>query len=92
MQKEQEYTLPQHSDSEIALLGSILLDTEAWDNITQIKKEMFYVPKNQMLFECMNRLVKQCLPIDLVTITKDLEEHKELSFVITHRSVCKEYN
>ena len=35
MQKEQEYTLPQHSDSEIALLGSILLDTEAWDNITR---------------------------------------------------------
>ena len=92
MQKEQEYTLPQHSDSEIALLGSILLDTEAWDNITQIKKEMFYVPKNQILFECMNRLVKECLPIDLVTMTKDLEEHKELDLVGGREYLCEIIN
>ena len=76
------FRLPQHSESEVALLGSIFIDTDAWDNVSSsIKKEMFYVPKHQIIFESMSRLTKQSLPIDLVTITKDLEEHKELDLI-----------
>ncbi len=76
------FKLPQHSESELALLGSIFLDVDAWDTVSGlIKKEMFYVPKHKVIFESMNRLANKSLPIDLVTITKDLEEHKELDLV-----------
>lgn len=67
--------LPPYSlDSEEVALGSLLVDADKWYEVSKIlKPEDFYREKNRWVYESMERLRKNKLPIDQITVAHDLE-------------------
>jgi replicative DNA helicase len=69
---------PNSTESEQALLGSIMLRTEAMYEVTDlVNSESFYAEKHRLIFEAMLELVNKSEPIDLLTLSSRLKE-KEL--------------
>ncbi len=72
--------LPPHSiEAEEAVLGSILIDPEAvWRVSDVLRGEDFYLIKNQWVWESCQRLHQRRLPIDVVTLRRELEAQQQL--------------
>ncbi len=70
---------PQNIESEMALLGSIMLRPEALVEIMDIlRPEAFYVDKHKTIFEAMVHLYEKREPIDLLTLSSKLKESVDL--------------
>lgn len=70
---------PQNIDAERALLGSIMLKSDAiHDAIDIISPESFYVEKHRAVFRTMLDLMNAGSPIDLLSVANRLKEAKEL--------------
>ena len=73
---------PQNVDAEMSVLGSILIDPDAIAEVTdKIRTEDFYDQKHGLIFEAMLRLYAVSKPIDLLTLSEELERKKELELV-----------
>jgi replicative DNA helicase len=72
--------LPPHSiEAEQSVLGGLMLDAEAWDRVTEaVVGEDFYSRSHRMIFAAMNRLVETGQPIDLITVSEQLEIEDQL--------------
>jgi replicative DNA helicase len=66
--------VPPHStETEEAVLGSLLIDPEAILRVAGfLAPEHFYVVKHQWLYEAMQRLQERREPIDLLTVSQEL--------------------
>ncbi len=65
---------PQNIEAEAAVLGAILVNKDAMDKIADIVTDAdFYRPDHQAIFRAINRLYEKRSPIDLVTLTNELE-------------------
>lgn len=62
---------PPHSiEAEQALLGGMLLDVSAWDDIATIVSESdFYNSDHQIIFRTVQTLITQNLPVDAITLS-----------------------
>jgi len=71
---------PPHSvEAEQALLGGLLLDAVAWDNIADVVTSAdFYRPDHQLIFEAIANLVGESKPCDVVTVSQELERTAKL--------------
>ncbi|REE78610.1 primary replicative DNA helicase [Paenibacillus taihuensis] len=70
---------PQNMEAEQAVLGAVLLQTEALiTSMERVKSEDFYLPSHQLIFEAMVQLGEASQPIDLVTLTAYLQDHQQL--------------
>ncbi|KFZ28904.1 DNA helicase [Pseudidiomarina atlantica] len=71
---------PPHSiEAEQSVLGGLMLDNQAWDNIAgEIIADDFYHRGHKLIFQAMHRLTERNQPIDLVTVSEDLESAGEL--------------
>ncbi len=70
---------PQNIDAESSLLGSILLDSETLVQIADKVSEIdFYDPSHQIIYQSMMRLYEARKPIDVLTLSNDLEELSKL--------------
>lgn len=67
---------PQATDLEQAVLGAMMIDGTAMNNVIDIlrTKEAFYDPKHQAIFEAMAELYNTTTPIDLLTVTEQLRK------------------
>jgi replicative DNA helicase len=73
---------PQNLEAEQAVLGAILLDTEALISVSErIRSEDFYKTAHQLIFDAMTALAEEQEPVDLVTITSKLQDRKQLEDV-----------
>lgn len=72
---------PNSLDAERATLGAILLDNSCWPQAELLRPEDFYLHAHRVIFLRMKELVKQGQPIDFVTITECLGQHKEVQAV-----------
>jgi len=73
---------PQSIETEESLLGAMLLDQGAIIKIADIVlAEDFYRPNHQAIFEAMTRLYEKRMPLDVVTLTDELERTKQLKEV-----------
>lgn len=73
---------PQNIEAEAAVLGAVLVNKEAMDKVTDIINDRdFYRHDNQVIFRAMLRLYEKRSPIDLVTLTNELEGLKQLDEV-----------
>ena len=73
---------PQSLEAEEAVLGGILLDSQALDKVIEIMKPTdFYRPTNQKIFRAMIALTGRGEPIDFITLTDALKAHDELQEV-----------
>lgn len=68
---------PQDLDSEKALLGSIMLKTEAiFEILDFIIEDCFYSEKHRILFKTMMELFSKKEPVDLLTLSTKLKDKK----------------
>jgi replicative DNA helicase len=73
---------PQHIESEQALLGAILIRTDALFEISDaLTSEMFYAEKHRIIYEAMLDLHRRREPIDLLTLGARLEERAQLDSI-----------
>ncbi len=71
---------PPHSiEAEQAVLGGLLLNNDAWDQIAELLKEdCFYRREHKLIFKAMSALVNLGQPLDTITIPDWLEKNDQL--------------
>ena len=70
---------PQAKDLEEAVLGAIMLEKSAFDNVIEIlHSECFYVDAHQKIFKAFESLAQKSLPIDILTVVEELKFKEEL--------------
>src|SRR5919112_2516722 len=73
---------PQAKELEEAVLGAIMLEKSAFDNVIEIlKPECFYVDAHQRIFKTFQSLAQKSLPIDILTVVEELKMREELDMV-----------
>ncbi len=75
-----KYKIPPHSiEAEQAVLGSLMLDNNAWEQITDklIDKD-FYRADHQIIFQAMLSLILQNKPLDVITVAEKLEVQNQI--------------
>jgi len=73
---------PQAKELEEAVLGAIMLEKGAFDNVSEIlRPECFYLDANQRIFRAMQALTARSAPIDLLTVVEELRSREELELV-----------
>jgi replicative DNA helicase len=75
-------SLPHSRNAEEAVLGSILIDSEAYFNVAQfLKADDFYIVRNRWIWEAFTRLHERRAPIDYLTVCQELEQQGQLGEV-----------
>ena len=70
---------PQNIEAEQAVLGAILLQSEALITVMErVQPEDFYNPAHQLIFEAMINLAEEGQPIDIVTLAAKLQAKQQL--------------
>lgn len=73
---------PQARELEEAVLGAIMLEKGAFDNVVEIlKPECFYVDAHQRIFKAMQGLANKSQPIDILTVVEELRFREELDVI-----------
>jgi replicative DNA helicase len=73
---------PQAIPLEEAVLGAIMIDKDGFPSIIEIlRKESFYLDKNQLIFGVMSDLFGKSQPIDLLTVHEALKKSGQLDTV-----------
>lgn len=73
---------PQAIELEEAVLGSVLLESEAFDTISAIcKVEHFYKEQNGLIFKAVLSLAAKHEPIDILTVSQELKRTGDLELV-----------
>lgn len=75
-----EVRTPPHSiEAEQAVLGGLLLDTNAWDNVADmVRAHDFYRPDHRLIFEAIGVLAGSGKPCDVVTVSEHLQRSGQL--------------
>lgn len=80
MTQEQMAIPPHNIEAEEAVIGSILIDNQAFYDANKfIGAGDFYLVKNRWIWEAAAKLVADRMPIDLLTIQEQLESEKRLA-------------
>ncbi|MFC3853901.1 replicative DNA helicase [Salinispirillum marinum] len=71
---------PPHSlEAEQSLLGGLMLDNQRWDSIVEkVSAADFYRPEHRAIFTAMVGQIEAQQPIDVITLTEELERAGEL--------------
>lgn len=73
---------PQHIEAEQSILGGLMLDSSAIDNVADLLEAAdFYKPAHQSLFSSIRDLHSRNQAVDLITITNQLQMKGELDNV-----------
>jgi replicative DNA helicase len=75
-----EVRTPPHSiESEQAVLGGLMLDVSAWDQVADmVRTKDFYRPDHRLIFDAIAALAGNAKPVDVVTVSEQLEKLGEL--------------
>ncbi len=73
---------PQNLDAEKSLLGAILIEEEVLADATEIVRPADFYDKNHgLIFASMLRLFEKHKPVDLLTLTEELQKKGELEVI-----------
>jgi replicative DNA helicase len=78
--KSDQFT-PYSIDAEDAVLGAVLVNPEAIYDIPYIKQDDFFITRNAWVWETMLSLSERREPIDILTVSTDLEQRNKLQEV-----------
>lgn len=72
--------IPPHSiEAEQSVLGGLMLDNRAWDQIADRMREAdFYRHDHRLIYRVMAKLSEQSKPLDVLTVSEALRELREL--------------
>ncbi len=77
-----EKTPPHNLDAEISVLGAILSDDQAAPRALELlRSSHFYSTAHQLIYESICRLFDKNIPIELVTLSDDLDKSSDLDKV-----------
>ncbi|BAW79713.1 replicative DNA helicase [Candidatus Nitrosoglobus terrae] len=82
-EKEAEFSelkVPPHSvEAEQSVLGGLLLDNKAWDQIGDLlRPDDFYRQDHRLLFQSISELIEQSQPCDVITLSEQLKNKQLL--------------
>ncbi len=73
-------TLPFSREAEEAVIGAVLINPEAYYDVAQfLRGEDFYIHRNRWIWDTFIHLEETRSPIDLLTVTENLEQGNKLS-------------
>ena len=73
---------PQNLDAEKSILGGLMLEQDAWDEVSDtVFEEDFYKPNHRKIFVAIRELTKKGNPTDLITVSNYLMEASELELI-----------
>jgi replicative DNA helicase len=73
---------PQNVDAEVSLLGAILIDEDVLTNVSDgIDAHDFYDKRHAAIYDAMVRLYERHSPVDLLTLSDELQKKDELEMV-----------
>lgn len=73
---------PQAVDIEVAVLGAILLEQDAYSSVSEIiSPSSFYVPAHESIYVAMTALALDQKPVDMLTVTEELRRTEKLDEV-----------
>ncbi|ERK11915.1 Replicative DNA helicase [Serratia fonticola AU-P3(3)] len=79
---EQRRVLPHSLEAEQSVLGGLMLENDRWDEIAPIlTADSFFSPPHQKIFSVMQALLGRNMPIDLITVSEELERGGQLDIV-----------
>jgi replicative DNA helicase len=80
--KPDTHVPPQNIDAEIAILGGIMLDPEAYLRVESLlRSEMFYVCAHGIIYKVMQYLAARSQPTDLIFVSNQLSDQDLLELV-----------
>lgn len=67
--------VPPHSmEAEQSVLGGLMLDNNAWDNVSEaVVESQFYRYEHRLIYRIMEKLVNNGSPMDVVTLSEELD-------------------
>lgn len=73
---------PQNLDAEQSILGGLMIEPEAWDEIADlVYEEDFYKPAHRKIFASIKSLQQKHQPTDLITVSNHLMSTSELEAI-----------
>ena len=70
---------PHNRQAEEAVLGSVLINPESYYDVAQIlEADCFYIIRNRWIWEVFTYLHENRSPIDILTVTKELENRNQI--------------
>jgi replicative DNA helicase len=73
---------PQARDFEEAVLGAIMIEEKAIDDVIEfLREDAFYVDAHQRIYKAIKQLYLSEAPIDLLTVTEQLKKNGDLESV-----------
>lgn len=74
-----EQALPSNREAEEAVLGSVLLNPEVYFDVAQfLSAEDFFLHRNRWIWEAFDHLHEQRIPVDILTVTEELERQNRI--------------
>ncbi len=74
--------VPQSREAEEAVIGSILINPEAYYEVAQfLKEDDFYIHRHRWIWQVFTRLHERRVPIDLLTVVQELDQLGHLAEV-----------
>ena len=71
--------LPHSIEAEQAVLGALMLDNQRFDSVAEIlTEEDFFSANHRSIFTMMQRLQEQDMPMDVITLSEELEKNEQL--------------
>ena len=65
---------PQSLDMEVAVIGALMVEQEAWGQVAEmLKPESFYDKRHQIIFQAIQTLNVEQKPVDIMTVCDQLE-------------------
>jgi len=75
----QAQPVPHNREAEEAVLGSVLVNTEVYYDVAHfLSAEDFFLHRNRWIWEAFTSLQEQRLPIDILTVSEELERQGRL--------------
>lgn len=75
-------TVPHSFEAEQAIIGGLLLNNEAWNDVAErVVERDFYHRAHRQIFATIEQLSSDDIPVDLVTLSEQLENKQELDGV-----------
>lgn len=73
---------PQNIEAEMAVLSCAFLSSEASDKVVEdLHEDMFYSDSNKKIYVAIKTLKDKAVPIDITTVSNELDKNKYLSLV-----------
>jgi replicative DNA helicase len=72
----EKFKVPPHSiEAEQAVLGGLLLDSSAWDKVSdKLLEKNFYRKEHQLIYSAIMQLASENHPLDVVTVSEQLQK------------------